>query len=531
MGENLDYLRMFARFPFSLRRFLQYCLTPDEAQRLVRNRMECREENFLRLVERSVYGFPRSPYRALLKMAGCELGDLRALVAQKGLEGALKELRASGVYVTYEELKGRKPIVRNQLTLPVLPRDFDNPYAHPDFDIRTGGSTGLPQSVSQNLDAIADEAPFRQLTLQAHGLVGVPMVVWSAFLPSGATFRTILLSARMRESLQQWFSPIGWRDSKYWLKYNLASVYMIGCIRACGQRVPFPQIVRLDRAEVVARYLQEMCAKGPKCVLHASMSRALRVCLAAQAHGLDLTNCVVWGGAEPATPAKVEQIHRACAHFISSYAMTEAGILGYGCRNAADATDVHLRRDALALIAYPHEVESSGITVPAFNITTLLGTVSKVLLNVEMDDYGIVEEKACGCEMESHGYTTHLRDIRSYGKLVGEGVTFIGNEMTQVLERTLPARFGGSALDYQLLEQEDPGGLTRLYLVISPRVEIQNEQQVLAVVHQALSASSAMGDGVRAVWKQAHTIQIKRQEPILTPGGKFMPLHIQRHPR
>jgi hypothetical protein len=446
------------------------------------------------------------------------------------LEGALKVLRAAGVYVTYEELKGRRPIVRNQLTLPVSPRDFDNPFARRDFEIHTSGSTGLALSVNQNLDALAYEAPFRLLTLQAHGISGAPMVLWSAFLP-GASFRAILLSARMREPVQKWFAPSGWRDSRYWYKYDLATVYMIGCIRAFGYRVPFPQIVRLDRAEVVARYLHELCKANRICVLHTGVSRALRVCLAAQEQGLDLSRCVIWGGGEPATRAKVEQIRRAGGRFVSSYAMTEAGIIGYGCANPADATDVHLQRDALALFSYPYKVESSGATVSAFNITTLHDTASKLLINAQIDDCGIVQEQACGCELGLLGYTTHIRDIHSYSKLVGEGVTVIGDEITQILEQVLPARFGGSALDYQLLEQEGENSLTRLYLVISPRVKIQNEQQVLSVMHQALRASSPMADAARAVWQQAYTIQIKRQEPIWTARGKLQPVHFQRYAR
>ncbi len=528
MNENLEYLMMFFRFPFSLRRFLRHRLTLNDARRLAKDRMARREDNFLRVLERGIYAYPRSPYLALLKMAGCELGDLRALVGRKGLEGALSELRHAGVYVTYEEIKGRKPIVRNQLRLNVSPRDFDNPLARRDFESRTSGSTGLAQTVSQNLDAIGDESVFRMLALHSYGLLDTPMVLWSPFLPSSSSFRAILMSAQMGQAVRKWFAPNGWRDSKYWHKYDLATLYMIACFRALGHRAPFPQIVRLDHAEIVARYLHEICKENQACILHASMSRALRVCLAAQEQDFDLTRCVIWGGAEPATLAKIERIRSISGRFLSSYAMTEAGNIGYGCCNAADPTDVHLKRDALALITFPFEIESIGITVPAFNITTLTDSSSKLLLNVQMDDYGIVEERACGCELEGHGYTTHIRDIRSYGKLVGEGVTLIGNEISQVLEQVLPERFGGSALDYQLLEQEDESGFSRLYLLINPRIRIPEEQKVLEEMYRALSSSSPMGDGVHTIWKQARTIQIKRQEPILTDGGKFLPLLIQR---
>ena len=71
---------MFGQFPLSLRRFLRHRLTPDEARAVIRDRMEHRDANFLRIAEYSIYGFPESPYLPLLKMAGCELGDLQALV-------------------------------------------------------------------------------------------------------------------------------------------------------------------------------------------------------------------------------------------------------------------------------------------------------------------------------------------------------------------------------------------------------------------------------------------------------------------
>jgi hypothetical protein len=119
LSETLDYLKAFARFPFSLHHFLKHKLTLEEANRIVRGQMAQREDNFLRLAERSIFGYPRSPYLALLKLAGCEFGDLSALVKRQGLEEALRQLREEGVYVTFEELKGRKPIVRNGRTIPV----------------------------------------------------------------------------------------------------------------------------------------------------------------------------------------------------------------------------------------------------------------------------------------------------------------------------------------------------------------------------------------------------------------------------
>ena len=530
MNETLTYLKTFAQLPLSLHRFARHTLTLEEAQRIVRERMEQREENFLRTVERSVYGYPASPYLTLLKMAGCELGDLRALVRQKGLEGALRALRDEGVYVTFEEFKGRKPIVRNGREIPVTGWDFDNPFMQRAFTIRSSGSTGAATNVGVNLEEIAARAPHELLTLSAHGLLGAPVVRWSNILPAG-TLRNILRSVYIGHPPQRWFSPLGLRDSRYWLKYALATYYILAWVRLSGVRVPLPEYVKVDQAYVVARCVAELLQARGRCVLNSSVSLSLRVCLAAQEAGLDLRGATFQGSGEPATPAKKAYLERAGVHFISIYGMVEANRIGSGCAQPADAGDVHLHKDALALFAYPYPVEGFDITVPAFNLTTLLPTASKVMLNVQMDDYGIVEERHCGCELETHGYSTHLRQIRSYSKLTGEGVTLIGTEMLHILEEVLPARFGGSPLDYQMVEQEDGQGFTRLYVLISPRVVIAHEQDVIEVILNALRESSPMADAARTVWQQMQTIQVKRAEPLSTERGKLMPLHVERRGR
>ncbi len=523
MSETLEYLQMFARFPFALRRFLKHKLTLEEARQIVRERMEHREENFLRVVEKSIYGYPRSPYLALLKMAGCEIGDLRALVKHKGLEGALRQLREEGVYVTFEEFKGRKPIERNGKTIPVSARDFDNPFARRDFVTETSGSTGLAVYVHQALDQIAAEAPYLVIAHAAHRSLGAPGAFWSAVLP-GPGIRNLLLYLRSGEPLQHWFSPTSWRESKYWVKYGLAAWYLQAWIKALLPRAPMPEIVKLDRAMVIVQWIQKSLKAHSRCILQVAPSRAVRVCVAAQEAGIDLNGLVLRGGGEPCTPAKAEIIQRSGARYVPVYAMTEAGTIAQGCAQPINSEDVHLVKDIYALITYPFAVEGMGMTVPAFNLTTLLDTTPKLLLNLQLDDYGIVEERHCGCEYETLGFTTHLREIRSYSKLVSESATLIGNEMLSILEKILPARFGGSPLDYQLIEEEDDKGLTRLYLVVHPRVDISDEQAVIKVLLDALGKSSPMADAARSIWQQAQTIRIKRAAPAWTASGKMLPL-------
>jgi hypothetical protein len=105
----------------------------------------------------------------------------------------------------------------------------------------------------------------------------------------------------------------------------------------------------------------------------------------------------------------------------------------------------------------------------------------------------------------------------------------IGSDIIRILEEVLPARFGGSSLDYQLTEEETERGFTRLCLVINPGIEITDEHAVIEAVLNELRTSSRWTDAARIVWQQANSLQIKRAEPTWTARGKFMPLHIARH--
>jgi hypothetical protein len=527
--KTLHYLGMFAQFPLALRRFMRHKLTVDEAEQVVRQRMNRREETFLHIVERSVYAYPTSPYLALLQMAGCHFGDLQQMVRRKGLEKTLRSLREAGVFVTFEEFKGRKPIVRHGREIPVQARDFDNPLARRDFAYQTGGSTGIAASVAADLDHMAARAVYQLLTLDAHGMFDALSATWHGILPHHG-LGTMLRRSCIGPLPERWFSPIGWRDSEHWLSYSAATWYIILWMRLLGLPVPLPEIVKVDQALVVARWVADTVRTYQRCVLHTQVSRAVRVCIAAQESGLDLTGATIKGGGEPPTPAKVRHMERAGVHYIPSYGMTEAGSIASGCAQPIDGSDVHLFTDAYAMFSYPYPVAGAGVTVPAFNLTTLLPTAPKLMLNAQMDDYGIIEERNCGCQLETYGYTTHLRQIRSYSKLTGEGVSLVGTEMVRILEEVLPDRFGGTPLDYQMLEQEDEQGFTRLYLVISPRVQIADESVVTGVVLNALRQSSPMADTASAVWQHAQTLQVRRMEPTWTARGKLMPLHIDRTP-
>jgi len=108
----LRHLPQSLRFAWGLQDFLRHPISLEEAEATVRRRMARREESFLLLVERAIFGYPDSPYLPMLKLAGCEFGDIRDMVRNRGVEQTLRTLREAGVYVTYDEYRARAPIVR-----------------------------------------------------------------------------------------------------------------------------------------------------------------------------------------------------------------------------------------------------------------------------------------------------------------------------------------------------------------------------------------------------------------------------------
>lgn len=514
----LEDVRMYAAFAWGLPKFLRgRRLGLDEAREVVRRGVATREANFVRLLDRGVFGYADSPYLPLLRRAGCELGDVRRMVQERGVEGALQELHAAGVYVTIAEFKARKPIVRGDLELPVRTQDFDNPVSSRHFESQTGGSTGSATRIVNDFQHLADTMAVNLVTEVAHGLPGMPTAHWKPLLPG------IFRAAQSSQVVRRWFTPMVSRDLGPALKYRLASVYSLAVMRSMGIRIPWPERVPLDEADVVARWAAETAKAEGAALVRTSVSRALRVALAAREAGLDLTGVTFAGGGEPASPAKVEGIVQGGARYVTNYAMHEVGSIGKACARPLDATDVHFCENGLALILAPRRVDGAGSMIDEFCLTTLLPSTPKLMLNVEIDDFGIVETRACGCPLEELGFRRHLRNMQSYSKLTGEGVSVVGTDMVQVLEKDLPARFGGTMLDYQLHEYEDDQGFTRLALLVSPRVDIVDERAVIEVVLNALGRSGPGGDQARTLWRQAGTLQLRRADPVWTAAGKFMP--------
>jgi hypothetical protein len=144
-----------------------------------------------------------------------------------------------------------------------------------------------------------------------------------------------------------------------------------------------------------------------------------------------------------------------------------------------------------------------------------------VLLNVSMGDRAALGPRACGCPLERLGWTVHLRDIRSFEKLTGQGITFLDTDVVRVLEEVLPERFGGAPTDYQLVEEEEEGGEPVLRLLVHPDVGPFDPSAVAEVFLSALGT----GDGgewmMAQIWRDSGTLRVERRLPLRTVSGKI----------
>ncbi len=519
-------LALYGRFVWGLPGFLRQRTTLEETRAVIRQSLERRDERFLHQAERSIFGHPASPYRALLRHAGYGLDDLRHLVQSQGLEGALGTLLKAGVYVGYEEFKGRAPIVRGSLRFTVEPGEFDNPATQVAMAGWTSGATGGGTRVLFGFPQQRSSARMQLLGAEAHGMLGAPMIHWGSILPNIVPMASMMRAFTFGQRPIEWFTPIVSRDLRPSLISRLATWYIVGMARASGFPFPWPQPVRMDRADIVARAVAATLRARGRCVLHVSPSLGVRVSVAAREAGLDLSGALFSIGGEPVTQAKVDEIVRCGARWCAVYAMMEVGWVGNGCARPLGSDDVHFARDRLALIQHPWTPPGRETSVDAIYLTSLDPTAPKIAINLETGDYGIFERRACGCRLGEHGFTDHLRQVRSYRKLTSEGVTLAGIDIERILQEALPARFGGSAVDYQLVEEEDRDSLTRLSLLVSPRVALPDEAVVVEALLRMLRQAEGGADQVQAFWRQAGALRVKRQEPIWNAREKLLPLHL-----
>jgi hypothetical protein len=519
----LDELSMFARYAAGLRTFLRQPLSSEQCRPLIERQLERREETFLKILQAGIYGNRSSPYRRLLEHAGAQFGDVARMVRSDGVEGSLDKLYDAGVRISIDEFKGRTPIERPGLSIAVRPAEFDNPLLARHYETQSGGSRGVVNRVAIDLDLVTHEAAYYHEFAGMFGLRGRPVGVWRDVPPVSAGLRAILRYVKLGLPVEKWFSQNHPR-SPGWKAY-LFTRFTVHGSRWWGGAIPAPQHVPMGEARQVARWLAEVRKRGMPAMLDTHAGSGVRVCHAAVEERLDISGTFFRLGSEPYTPAKERVIRGAGCDAACNYHSAETGVLGMTCGARVEPDEVHLMSDAFGVIQRVKPV-GSGVEVGALAFTSLSPACSKLLLNVEMGDYAVLDERRCGCPWEQLGFTRHLRGIRSYEKLTAAGMTFLGTELVRLVEEVLPPRFGGGPTDYQFVEEEQPDGLTRVSLVVSARAGPISDQEVVAAVLRFLETYPG-GKLMAGIWRDTGTLRVERREPYLTSASKILPLHIR----
>jgi hypothetical protein len=518
--EQIRRLGPYFRFAAELLRYGREPLTLPRARQQVSDKLAHREAALAALIERQAYGPEPGPYRALLDAAGWTKAAVLARLGQIGVDDTLRELADSGVYITLEEFKGRRPVVRGSRQFVFAESDFDNRYLAYSVEVRSGGTRSAGTSVPITLDFSAALAADTAVMLEQWRLWDHAQAIW---LPmGGAAAVAALIYAKLGRPPLRWFSQIRGRDLdllERWTPYLLSGVTRLG-----GVRVPVPEFAPPDAAGDIARWMAgQAAARRPVC-LTTYASSAVRVAAAATAAGVDLAGCAFITIGEPMTDAKRRVIEGSGARLVVRYAMTEAGIIGYACCRPRASDDLHVLETNLAVIA--QEVRIGGEdTVPALLFTSLLPVAPKVLFNVQSGDYALMSRQPCGCGFEQAGYGLHVSGIRSFEKLTGEGVTFATTNLLHVLEDLLPSKFGGQPTDYQVTEEESADGIPQLVLVVSPTIGPVDEGAVKDTFLRHLGSSSN-ARRTSVIWQQAGTLAIRRALPQVTKKGKVQPFHL-----
>ena len=518
-GQTFDDLKTIARLTRDLLPFLRDPISVAQADAWHQERLATRESWFLRVAEQQIYTVPHSPYLQLLRLAGCELGDLRTLVRQEGVEGALAQLLQRGVYVTFDEFKGRRPAVRGSQHLTFAEHEFDNVRAAVHYEVRTGGTGGRRSRVPRSLGFTLETAYATLSLLDAYDLLGVPQSFWMT-----GPVNHLLRNPKMAVRTDRWFyplTPLPW-------SVRLGAFYLVGLLRLAGHSMPLPMHADLQQPERMVAWIVRRRRSSPRLCFHLPVSAGVRIATAATQSGISLDGVTFLITSEPYSEARRQTIEASGARAFINYGSQEVSIAATSCVTPQAADDVHVFDSRYAVIQRSRYLDEGGPAFDALAFTSLTADSPKTLLNVETGDAADLERRDCDCKLGALGLRTHLANIRSFEKLTGEGVTFARTNLAQIVESILPARFGGISIDYQVVEEERTGGLPRLVLRVSPAVGALDDATVRATFLEALAQEGALERHMAAFWVRANTVEIARELPHVTPAGKVLPFQVLR---
>jgi hypothetical protein len=513
----------------SLREFLRERITVGQAEEEIKRALERREEGFLEAAAAQIYRRPASPYLKLLKHAGCELSDLRAQVYHHGMEKTLERLAREGVYLTSDEFKGKKEVVRAGQSFRVLPRDFESSNVSSGLVTQSSGTRNRPLQSTVDLDYLRLRALATAIFFSAHNLFTHSHAMYDAPLPGAGGVNNLLIYAKLGLSTDRWFARRVPVDNPLERLYHYSASYLVVIMGKCfGPGFPRPELVDIADIDRIVRWALEKKREHKTCCIASAASNAVRIARIADQMGECLEGVKFNVSGEPLTEAKRKVMERVGATVTSRFSCGPGVHVGSGCGNPLYSDQIHVNRHMLALVQHPTPLAGDGPTIHPLLLTTLYPSASRLLLNVESGDYATLERRECGCALEKVGFALRLHRIRSFEKFTSEGMNYFYGDLFELFEKILPAEFGGEPGDYQLAEEEDENGQTRLTLRVHPRVGAIEQQKLLSRLREGLARGSRGNQFQARMWEQTETLRIKREPPFASSRGKILPLQIQR---
>jgi hypothetical protein len=517
--DALTGTRLLVRLPAFLRRPVAL----DGARRELARRLEHRGATFLDLVRRAIYARRESPYARLLRHAGCEHGDLERLVRADGVEGALRTLLAAGVYLTLDEMKGRRAVRRGTTTVEADPVRLRNPLVGCDLPVHSGGSRSAGTPLGWNLAFVWDRAVDMRLTQEARGAARRRFGVWG--VPGSGAIVHLLDAAARGGVPERWFSQVDPRARTVAARYRNSVRLVRSVARLAGVRLPSPGHAPPDDPGSVLDWVAAVLKDGDTPELLGYPSAVLQLAETALQRGVRLDGLEAIASGEPLTSTRVATMRRAGFRVFPRYAAAEVGLVGEGCFAPEGPDDVHVVSDLVALIQPGHATPLAAVPPEALLVSSLRPSAPLILLNASMGDGGVLDERACGCPLDALGWRTRLRAIGSFEKLTAKGMTFLDADVAAVLE-ALPARFGGTPGDYQLVEDERSDGRAGLRLLVHPDVGPLDPRAVGEAFLSALGRPGEAGSIMSQVWRDTDLLTVERRVPLATTSGKI--LHFYR---
>lgn len=502
-----------------IRRLVRDPVSLAEARAVVADEVLRRDERFLESLDALVWPFRRSPINRLLVAAGLEAGDVRQLVHQRGLVGALEHLRDLGVHVTYEEAQGRHPVVRGSTRFHVEPASFFNPIVPADYMATTGGSRSKGTPVELSFRWQRRQGVQRALQHDLLGTRGVPTAVWLPVFPSAAGYGAVMKQAAGGNTPERWFSQVPVDLAGISAHKQLANRAIPALNAMARTGLPSPEHAPTADPEPVVRWMVDAVARTGRAAIAGYATSITSAARWATDHGISLDGVVAFPASEPVTSGKLAAIRASGMQALPAYAFVPEGTVAIGCPSTADE-EYHLWDQDLAVITRRRD-RGDGTQVDAFCWTSLAVEAPRVLVNVENDDFGrLHHDVSCDCPLGALGLRTHLADIRGMSKVVTGGISIDGATFDHLCEDVLPARLGGGPGDYQFVE-DDTGGATVIELRIRPDVGAVDEDLALRLVRDAIEQDE-FGVLASSVWGDDGHVRIARRDPHVTRAGKTL---------